>query len=650
MKRLVILVALVTVVLPACLMGDDWAPITPAELALKQAVVEPGADAEAFFWEVRVKDELDSGGRTVSQNYLRIKIFTERGRETHGTVELRYSDPSKVKDIEARTIKPDGTILLLKKDGIFDREVARTRGAKMKAKSFALPGVEPGSIIEYRWKEERGWGFYNRLACQQSFPIQRVSYYILPLKLHDYGMSIRPFNVAATPLKKVKEGYFLTEVFKVPAFKAEPRMPPEHQVRKWILLFYTDSQNMSPEQYWKTTGKRVYEDAKWMLRQNDDVRQKAQSLTAGAATPEEKIKRLFDFCQTEIKNSDDDASFTPDQRAKLKENNSPSDTLKRQVGTGWDILVLFGSLARACGFDARWARLPDRGDLFFDRNFLDARFSLTTYDVAIKIGDEWRFYDPGSTYVEFGMLRWQEEGVTALVSDPKEPFWITTPLSSASRTAKRRTATLKLSEDGTLEGDVVMEYTGHVANSLKEEHDAESPTEREQSIKDLMTERMSTAEVTKATIENANCGDKTLTYSFHVRVPDYAQKTGKRIFFQPGFFQKGIELLFTATQRRYPLYFQYPWIEEDKVTIELPEGYELETSDPPAPLSAGESAQYEVKIGVDGRTLKMERNFAFHGLFYQVDQYVPLKRLFETLHARDNVTLTLRQGPSTATD
>jgi hypothetical protein len=649
MKTLILTVMCTAILGSGNLHAVDWAPVTPAELALKQAVVEPGAEAEAFFWEVRLKDELDSGGRTVYQHYIRIKIFTEQGRDTHGTVELSYSDDSKVKDIEGRTIKADGTILLLKKDAVFERELAKSRGLKLKAKSFVLPGVEPGSIVEYRWKEERPFRFYRRLQCQKSFPIQKVSYYIMPLKLDEYGMSIRPFHVASTPLQKVKEGFYLTEVSKVPAFRTEPRMPPEDQVRKWILLFYTDTQNLSAAEYWKKTGKRVYEDAKWMLRQNDDVRQKADSLVSGAATPEEKIKRLFDFCKNEIQNSDDDASFTPDQRAKLKENNSASDTLKRKVGTGWDILVLFGSMARACGFDARWARLPDRGDIFIDRHFPDDYF-LTTYDVAVKIGDEWRFYDPGSTYVEFGMLRWQEEGVAALVSDPKEPFWVTTQISAASRSAKRRTATLKLGEDGTLEGEVVMEYTGHPANRLKEEHDAESPTEREQSIKDLMTERMSAAEVTNARIENANCGDKTLAYRFHVRIPDYGQKTGKRLFFQPGFFQKGTDVLFTATQRQYPLCFDYPWIEEDEVTIELPEGYELETSDPPAAFSAGDSAQYKFGITLTGRTLTVQRSFAFHGLYFSREQYLPVKQIFETLHARDNITLTLRQGAAPPTE
>jgi hypothetical protein len=52
------------------------------------------------------------------------------------------------------------------------------------------------------------------------------------------------------------------------------------------------------------------------------------------------------------------------------------------------------------------------------------------------------------------MLRWQEEGEKALVSDPKEGFWVNTQHLEPSRSARQRRATFKLLEDGTLEGSV----------------------------------------------------------------------------------------------------------------------------------------------------------------------------------------------------
>src|SRR5688572_30330328 len=92
----------------------DWKPVNPAEMALKQPVVDKDADAEALFWEVRVQDELASGyGQAVREHYVRIKVFTERGKASQGNVEIVFGPDVTVTDVGGRTIKPDGTILTL---------------------------------------------------------------------------------------------------------------------------------------------------------------------------------------------------------------------------------------------------------------------------------------------------------------------------------------------------------------------------------------------------------------------------------------------------------------------------------------------------------------------------------------------------------
>jgi hypothetical protein len=118
--------------------SDLWKPVGPADLALKTPRVEKDADAEALFWEVWVLDEAPQGQpHTVLTNYIRLKIFTDRGREKHGTVDLPYYGKTRIGDVAGRTIKPDGSILELRKDAIFDRTLVKAGGLKVKSKSFA---------------------------------------------------------------------------------------------------------------------------------------------------------------------------------------------------------------------------------------------------------------------------------------------------------------------------------------------------------------------------------------------------------------------------------------------------------------------------------------------------------------------------------
>ena len=103
--------------------GDgDWKPIDPSELALKESKIEPGADAEGLFWEVYVSDEEFGGDyQTVLRHYLRLKVFNERGREQFSKIDIPFGKINGIKydvritDIAARTTKPDGSSIELKK-------------------------------------------------------------------------------------------------------------------------------------------------------------------------------------------------------------------------------------------------------------------------------------------------------------------------------------------------------------------------------------------------------------------------------------------------------------------------------------------------------------------------------------------------------
>src|ERR1043165_127953 len=103
--------------------GEEWRPVDAADIALKIPIVEPNADAEAIFWDIRI----DDGGAydLVLNHYVRIKIFTEKGRDEHSKVDIPFVGNIKIKDVAARTIKPDGTIIELTKDDIIEKGVVK---------------------------------------------------------------------------------------------------------------------------------------------------------------------------------------------------------------------------------------------------------------------------------------------------------------------------------------------------------------------------------------------------------------------------------------------------------------------------------------------------------------------------------------------
>ena len=627
--------------------GEDWRPIESTDLALKAAVVEPNADSEAIFWDIRV----DDGGQNdlVLSHYVRIKIFTERGREKHSKMDIPYIGGVKIKDIAARTIKPDGSIVELAKDDIIEKTVVKVSGLKLRTKTFAFPGIEPGAIIEYKWKEVISNSSANnlRLQFQRDIPVQAVTYHIKPAG--SMSMDVRPFNMNEPKFQKEKNGFQVATVNNMPAFREEPLMPPEDSVKSWAMVKYMTIFSLLLG--YNMVAAQVYIGFQPYLKVDKEIKQKVTEITAEADSAEEQIDKIFQFCRTNIKNtSDKTLGFTEDDIEKLKENKKPSDTLKRGVGPGIDINLLFAAMVNAAGFEARVALLPDRGQRLFDRSVVIPG-ALRPSNIAVRFGTTWKFFDPGLQYIAPGMLRWQEEGVDALIADER-PVWVKTPVTDAQKSKEKRTAKLKLDENGTLEGDVTVEYSGHLAIERKLLNDDDSPAQREENLKEMVKGRMSSAELTNIVIENVTDPTKPFIYKYHVRVPEYAQKTGKRLFFQPGYFHKGIDALFSAGTRKYPIYFHFPWSEEDTITIDLPKGYALDNADRPAAINAGEISQHEIKLGIttDLQTLHYGRKFFFGNrdlLLFPAEKYDIIKQLFDEVNKADNHTITLKQAGST---
>ena len=633
----------------------DWKPVTPVELSQKTPKVDPAADAEAIFWDVRVEDRVSGGEpQTVLNHYLRIKIYSAQGKESQGTVEIASANKVSITDVAGRTLKQNGQILDVPKESIFERDLVKTKGGKLKGKTFAFPGVEPGDLVEFRWRETRRDTIANyiRLYLQRDIPVWQVKYSIKPLTAPDFPFGMRglPRNCANPAFIKEKDGFYSFSLNDMPAYREEPRMPPEDEVKAWLLLYYSDDQRPTAEKYWKEYAKERFNEEKPYLKADDDIKRLAAELISGAATPDEKLDKLDTHCRTKVKNVWwEGYGVTAEQRNAMKPNKSPSQTLKQGMGTGRDIALLFAALAGAAGFETHVTRVADRGDTFFNPKQIANGYFLGTYNVAVKSGDRWRFFDPGTPFLEKDMLRWQEEGVMALMLDAKEGTFVQTPALPPERSLRKRRAKLQLLEDGTLEGSVRIEYSGHAAQGIKARYAGKNEAQRLEDWKEGVVGRLSTAEVRDLKLENLDSHSAPFAASYKVKVPGYAQRTGRRLFLQPAFFQRNVAAEFAATQRTHDVYFAYGWAEDDEVAIELPEGWALDQPSAPGSSPLGGVGEYKTRLAQteNGRTIHYFRNFRFgdkNQVLFPVKAYPTLKQIFDFIHEQDNHAITLKQA------
>jgi hypothetical protein len=649
-KSAILSLSLLSLALPT--FAADWRPINPEELTLKQSKTDPNADAEALFRDVHIENAIVGSNQNVQITYIRIKIFTDRGREKYSDVKIEYLGKSHISDVAGRTIHPDGTIVDLKKDAIFDKVEVKKSGLKVKVVSFALPSVEPGSIVEYRLTENKGeiaetYTPYFPLDVQSEFPVDEVSFHLKPFS-SNYAtlpeMRFIPFGCNPERGDRDSKGFTSITVHNVPAYHDEPHSPPDRSSRQWILVFYEPTIAADKDKYWSLIGKQEYSAAKERIKINGEIKQAAAEIVSKGKTDDEKLTLLADYCRKTIKSTAGD-EITTEERQQFKPNNNSVDTLRQRVGTPRDIEFVFIALAQAAGYDARLALVADRRSFLFSPA-IQSRFFLNNADAAVQVNGKWRFFDVSDPWAAPGTLTWMEQGVPALIPDAKDSAWVQTPLMTADETKMQRVAEFNLSPEGDLEGDVREIYWGNESIAFRISHSKQNDSEREQVLREHIKERFSEFELSNIQVTISPDAKLPVGVKYHLLVKGYAQRTGKRLFLRPSYFTSGQRAVFNEATRTNGIYFPYPWSELDTIDIHLPAGFQLDHPERPAPFEVGSFVKYVTNISINNatNTLLYRRTFMFGGTqipSFDVKNYQGVKGIFDQEHANDEHMITL---------
>lgn len=628
--------------------AQDWKPIDLAELALRDAKVQRGADAEALLWEVRVTDDMNSVAdvATTFHHYVRLKIFTDRGRERFTTVDIPYGSDVEVRDVAARTIRPDGSIVELATSDVSRRTLVKPGDLKVKAVSFTVPAIERGAIVEYRWREVHRVSLAQNLVLpfSREVPAHTVRYYFRRLDIPGHAMVVWSLNGQLPPSVRQRDGSSMIALANVAADVDEDYSTPSLERRPSIFISYLALDRwQSMEEFLRGFGKRLFEEYSQRSTPNDAIRTLAAGAISGAGSDAEKMVALVRVARSTLRRVDVDTA-PPEDLRKARAVRTAADALKERLGTADDVVALFLALANAVDLDARVVAVASRAEIF-ERSMKPHPYFLRGRLVAVRSGSGWIYADPTNEYAAKGQLRWEYQDQRVLIADRREPQFDRTPMAPPSYAVKLRTGTFRLLEDGALEGDASLEYTGHWAETFREQEDQDAAAQREKDLRDLVTRRLPGAVVSDIKLEYATDLAAPYTARYRIRVPGFAERVASGLSLRPSFFEKGAEPLFASAERKSNIYFPFAWTEEDVVTIELPPGYTVESTTLPKPMSIG-AARYEARLEVSGGRLVYRRTLAVgtDGIFFNAAvAYQPLRGFFESVRRVDAQTVVLRR-------
>lgn len=626
--------------------SKEWKEVSQFELQNNSPKVEPDASAEAIFWDVKIEQ---TDRDLTEETYVRVKIFDERGVKNFSRVSVEFYDYYDLNNFRARIIQPDGTIQELKKQDSISVDVLRYADAKFVKKSFVIPNLRAGSILEYKYQLQSGFRIENwRLTLQKNIPLREISYFVKS-DIARNSLKIMRFNVKDFEFGKTENGFSLAKMKNVPALKDESNLMPQFNLIPWLLLYYDGVESVEPEKYWKSYSKLFGNWHSEFLRSGDEIKQIAKQLTEGKTSEEEKIAAIFNFCRTEIKNfSYGIENDTQRSDKAIKENWGAKEILKNRAGYDFGINNLFASIVKEAGFDVRFIYTGDRRSFVFATNRFAHRNLLIYSGVAVKTSKGWHFCYPSAKFIPENRINWFSEGQEAILVGEKESTWVKIPISSPEYNKSEQKAFLKLMPDGSLEGTVKATYFGFDGTDFKLASQKLSDAEIKESLKNSLSGRFNKFDLELKSVNKAEWANKPFEIEYTIKIPDYSQATEKRVFLQPGFFEYGKKPKFQISTRNTPIYFEkFNW-DIQEIEIEIPKDFAPEAYNYSRKVSEAGIADLEVNLEFDSgkNVLKYKRSYKFgeNGrLLYPVNNYALLKSLFDRISTVDSDVIMLKK-------
>lgn len=636
--------------------GIGFQPVSPDELKMTSEPQAPGAPAIILYRQV---DRDDNGRTSHEDQYYRIKILSEAGRK-YADIEIPFfHDLENIVNIHARTIRPDGSVIDFNGQ-IFDKTLVKAKGVKYRAKTFTLPDVQVGGMIEYFFTDDlqeyslfsSHWIVSSELFTKRSqFSLKQFefkpheSYFPNPFRLRWTWNGLPP----GLEPKKGGDGVIRMEVANVPAFPTEDFMPPEGGLQARVDFIYTETDEpKEPDKFWRHFAKKRSDELESFVGRRGAMESVLAQIVSSADSTDLKLHKIYARVQA-LRNTDFELQKTEQEQKRTKEKppENAEELWKRGYGDSVALRRLFLALVRASGLEAHECWTSDRRRYFFVPSTMEGR-KLNSNVVVVKLNGKDLYLDPGVPFTSFGLLPWPETGTQGLVLDKEGGTWVRTPIPPRTESRIDRKAKLRLSAAGDLEGKLTVTYTGLEAMTRRFENRRADDVERKRYLEDELKAQIPTGvEVEMSNRPDWSASETPLSAEFSLKVLGWAAAAGRRAVLSVGLLSAEEKHVFEHSERTHPIYFSYSFEKIDDVDIDLPSGWR--TSSVPSPRALdGHIVYYSFQASEAAGSVHVARKLAVDAGMYDQKYYAGLRNFFQVVKSGDEQQIVLQPAPISA--
>jgi hypothetical protein len=593
---------------------------------------------------------LSSDGVLTTTTNHAVRLLTRNGKYYADAAAVYLQSSSKVREMRAWLIRPDGTVKFYGKDQIVDRIAdpddiyneyrVKTVEAADDADVGAVFAYQ--SIVEERplFTQDR-WEFQNRLPTV-------YSRYALTLPA-GWQVSSVTFNNAE--IKPQTNGTsYVWEMRNLAPIPPEPDSPKTHSLAPRIVVNYfpTNSESTLIFNSWRDVSRWGSELHESSAQPNDAIAAKARELTGAAKTEFEKIRAIANYVQN-LRYISIDIGVGKGNGYRPR---PASLVLERGYGDCKDKANLMRALLKSLKIEA-YPVFIFSGDPTYVREEWASPYQFNHCIIAVRVSSETNaptvltheklgrllIFDATDPNTLIGDLPDHEQGSFALVAAGADGGLMKMPSLPPEANKLERRAEGALLPDGSLQATISEQAYGQTASRNRAISRGLSAADYKTRNESWLTNRVSGAKLTKFT-PNDRLAEGRFDLDLEFSAAAYAQlMQGRLMMFKPAFVGRLDHLTEIEGKRNHPVLLDSSAYTET-IKIKLPEGFIVDEMPESGKIETA-YGKYAATFEVKDNYLLLTRSLVINRATVPAAQYENVRSFFAGVRAAEHSPVVL---------
>lgn len=526
-------------------------------------------------------------------------------------------------------------------------------------RKFTLPNIKEGSIIEIKYSlispypyDLRSWEFqgeYPVLWSEYEVTIPSVYDFVtlgqgyVPYKINEGSVGSETYNIldAASSVTRSETYSFRTATINhkwamenVPALKKEnftttldnhiskisfqlsklkyPNSPEKDIMSNWHLV----CEELLKDDHF---GAGLTQNSNWW---NDELKK----ITAGAGTPLESARKIFEFVRDNMSCTDYSAAYLSNPLKKVYQTKN---------GNVADINLLLTALLINKGFDAHPVMLStrDHGKAYEIYPILERLNYVIT---KVVIDDKTYLLDASQNKLGFGRLDLDCYNGYARIIDKDQPELINLSADSI-RENKLTSVYIVNDEKGGLSGTVTSNLGNYESNRLRVKL---AKTSKEDYFKDIKKSFSFDVDLSNQTIDSLKVYEEPVAVKYDFKF----DANDDMIYLNPILGEAYKENPFKAAERLYPVEMPYALNENFVFRMEIPKGYTVEEVPKSARVKLNEDeGMFEYLVAKDETSIQLRSTIRLNKANFLPEDYQTLRDFFAYVVKKHGEQIVLKK-------